>query len=160
MGKFHQGTYQVQNPGKYVGNKLPTYRSSWELKFCQMCDQHPNVIRWASENISIPYRNPVTGRTHKYIPDFMIQYQDKSGDTHTELVEIKPSGQTLMENARTQAEKQQVIINSAKWAAAQQWCDSKGIRFRVVNEQSIFKTNKKKQGKRVPKSRIPPNRKR
>lgn len=159
MSKFHQGTYQIQNPTKYVGTKPPTYRSSWELRFCEMCDTHPNVLKWASENIKIPYRNPITGRVHNYIPDFMMQYQDQNGDTHTELVEIKPSGQSLLENARTHAEKQQVIINSAKWAAAQQWCDQKGIRFRVINENSIFHTNKKRQGKRIGKSRVSAKRK-
>ena len=124
-----------------------------------MCDTHPNIIRWASENIRIPYRNPITNKVANYVPDFMIQYQDKHGNQRTELVEIKPSGQTLLENARTLAEKQQVVINSAKWASAQAWCEQRGIRFRVVNEEHIFATKQKRVAKkRISKSRIPAKR--
>jgi hypothetical protein len=159
MGKWQKGVYQVQNPQKYIGAKFPTYRSSWEKRFCIMCDTHPNILKWASENIKIPYTNPATGRIHNYIPDFLIQYIDESGVQHTELIEIKPSGQTTLENARSQSEKQAVIINSAKWAAAQQWCNQRDIKFRVINEQHIFATNKKrKPNKRISKSRIPPKR--
>ena len=161
MSRWHQGTYQVQNPQKYIGHKLPTFRSSWEKRFCIMCDTHPNIIKWASENIKIPYRHPGTGRMHNYIPDFLIQYIDESGATHTELIEIKPSGQTTLESARTKVEKEQVILNSSKWASAQAWCEQRGIKFRVVNEQQIFTTNKKRNAKkRTPKSRIPPKKRR
>ena len=43
MKKFAQGSYEVQNGSKYIGKKLPYYRSSWELAFMRMCDQHPNI---------------------------------------------------------------------------------------------------------------------
>ena len=89
MKKFASGTYTVENTSKYVGNKPPFYRSSWELAFMRMCDAHPNILKWASENVKIPYQNPATGRYSNYVPDFMIQYKDKNGAEHVELIEIK-----------------------------------------------------------------------
>ena len=62
----------------------------------------PNILKWASENVKIPYRHPFTGKITNYVPDFMVQYQDKNGKTLIELIEIKPKGQTIVENAQRQ----------------------------------------------------------
>ena len=157
VNKWEKGLYHVQNPAKYVGSKHPTFRSSWERKFMEMCDAHPNIVKWASENVRIPYRHPVTGKATNYVPDFMVQYVDKDGKESVELVEIKPAGQTTMEAAgRSQRNQIEVHVNAAKWSAAQDWCKSKGIKFRVINEDQIFHTNKKRMSKkRVSKPRKP-----
>ncbi len=153
--RFASGEYLVENRTKYVGTKAPKYRSSWELAFMRMCDTHPNIHKWASENIKIPYRSPLDGKYHNYIPDFMIQYTDKNGSAHVELIEIKPSNQTTMENARNGRNQIQVALNAAKWTAAQEWCKRKGIRFKVLNEDQIFQTNKKRNPKkRISKKRV------
>jgi hypothetical protein len=155
MGKFATGKYEVVNKGKFVGNRNPTYRSSWELAFMRMCDAHPNITKWASENVKIPYRNPVSGNYTNYVPDFMIQYIDKNETPHVELIEIKPRNQTTMESARSQGQKLQTVINAAKWTAAQEWCKRKGIRFKVINEDQIFSNKKpRKAKKRISKPRI------
>lgn len=154
MAKFAQGTYEVSNTQKYVGTKAPFYRSSWELAFMRMCDAHPNILKWASENVKIPYMNPITGKYANYVPDFMIQYIDKDGKEHVELIEIKPSNQTTMENARTKGHQVQTAINAAKWTAAQEWSQRKGIRFKVINEDQIFQNNKPRNSKkRISKKR-------
>ena len=154
MSKFAQGIFEVQNHDKYVGGKAPYYRSSWELAFMRMCDAHPNIKKWASENVKIPYLHPQTGKYANYVPDFMIQYVDKDGGEHVELIEIKPANQTTMENARTIGQKWQTAINAAKWTAAQEWCKRKGIRFKVINEDQIFQNNKpRKSKKRISKKR-------
>jgi len=120
----------------------------------RMCDAHPNILKWASENVKIPYQNPATGRYANYVPDFMIQYRDKNGVEHVELIEIKPSNQTTMENARTGRNQMATVINAAKWTSAQEWCERKGIKFKVINEDQIFKNNKKRNTKkRVAKKR-------
>lgn len=156
MSKYHQGRYQVKNPHKYIGSQPPMCRSSWEMVFCKMCDEHPNIVKWASENIKIPYMNPVTNRMANYVPDFMIQYIDKDGNQHVELIEIKPSTQTTMENAKSKSDQLAIAVNAAKWEAASKWCQSQGIRFKIINEDQIFKTNKKRVAKkRISKSRIP-----
>ena len=116
---YSQGQYVVQNPEKYVGTKKPFARSSWETAFMRFCDGHPNIVKWASENVKIPYRHPFTGKYTVYVPDFFIVYQDKNGRKHAEMVEVKPMSQTTMESAgKSQAKKKQVVINMAKWEAA------------------------------------------
>jgi hypothetical protein len=86
--KFAQGKFTMVNPAKYVGTKIPTYRSSWEWSFMKFCDTNPSVQKWASEAVQIPYRDPLTGRQTVYVPDFFIQYVDKLGKMHVELIEI------------------------------------------------------------------------
>ena len=78
----------------------------------------------------------------------MIQYIDKGGAEHVELIEIKPANQTTMENARGRGQQIQVAINAAKWTAAQEWCKRKGIRFKVINEDQIFQNNKPRNPKK------------
>lgn len=143
MSKFANGKYLIKNPEKYIGKRAPTYRSSWEFTFCSFCDNNPAVINWASEAITIPYRNPVTGKNTVYVPDFLIVYVDAKQRKHTELVEIKPTKETTMESAKSYRDKLSVAINMAKWAAADAWCRANNIRFRVVTEFDIFKNHKR-----------------
>jgi hypothetical protein len=138
MAKFAQGKYTIKNPNKYVGKGQPTYRSSWEYKFMEFCDNTESVLKWASEAIQIPYRNPFTNKNTVYVPDFFIVYEDKDKKRHAELIEIKPRNQTLMESAKSNKEKAQVILNAHKWNAAKSYCAANGLVFRVINEQHIF----------------------
>ena len=77
LPRFARGKFYPKNAEKYVGLKTPTYRSSWEHAFMRLCDEHPNVYKWASESIKIPYRHPFTGKYTVYVPDFFIVYVDK-----------------------------------------------------------------------------------
>lgn len=139
MAKYAQGKYALKNPSKYAGTKTPTYRSSWEWAFMQFCDNHPSVVQWASEAIQIPYKNPLTGRATVYVPDFLVVYQDKRGNKVAELIEVKPKKETTLENAgRSKKAQAAVILNHAKWEAANRWCKQNSIRFRVVTEDDIF----------------------
>lgn len=142
--KYAQGKFTPTHPEKYAGKKEPTYRSGWEFTFMQFCDNHPNVIQWASESINIPYKNPLTGKNTIYVPDFFMVYQDKRGNRRAELIEVKPKSQTTMENARSQRDKAAVAVNYAKWEAATAWCKQQGIVFRVVTEADIYQQGKKK----------------
>ena len=38
----------------------------------------------------------------------------------------------------------QLAINRSKWTAAMAFCESAGIKFRVLTEQQLFPTGKKK----------------
>ena len=137
--KFARGKYVMSQPEKYVGNKQPTYRSSWELSFMRFCDTNKSVQKWASEAISIPYRDPLTGRQTIYIPDFFIQYIDKNNQMHVELIEVKPASQTILERVgKNKYNQAQYIKNQAKWAAANIWCKQQGIKFRILNENDLF----------------------
>jgi hypothetical protein len=142
MAKYAQGKFDIKNPEKYIGNKTPTYRSGWEFTFMQFCDNNPAVLQWASEAIHIPYRNPFTNKNTIYVPDFLMIYQDKSGKTHAELIEVKPQAQTTMESARSVRDKAAVALNMAKWQAANAWCKNNGMTFRIVTENQIFHQGK------------------
>jgi hypothetical protein len=136
--KFANGFYQITNPDKYVGKKVPHFRSSWEHTFMRFCDENPAVLQWASEAIHIPYRNPFTNKNTIYVPDFMIMYVNKNGEKFGELIEIKPSTQTTLESARSPRDQAAAVLNMHKWQAAQAWCGQNGLRFRVVTENDIF----------------------
>ena len=139
MGKFAQGRYTLKNPEKYVGTKTPIYRSSWEWSFMKTCDEHPSIEKWASEAIKIPYRDPTTGKQTIYVPDFLIVYTDQKGKKHTEVIEIKPSNQQILEKVGKNFGKQmQYVKNMAKWEAARAYCKQTGITFRVINENDLF----------------------
>lgn len=144
MSKYAQGIFVPKYPEKYVGRGSIKYRSSWEYAFMQMCDNHPSIINWASESVRIPYMNPLTGKSTFYVPDFFIVYQDKNGQNHAEVVEVKPSKEMTFENARSQRDKLAVIVNHAKWTAAYEWAKRNGIKFRIVSENEIFHQGKKR----------------
>ena len=137
--KFARGKFQMTQPEKYVGTKVPTYRSSWEFSFMKFCDTNISVQKWASEAVQIPYRDPLTGRQTVYMPDFFIQYVDKLGKMHVELIEIKPASQSILERVgKNKYNQAQFVKNQAKWASANLWCKQQGIKFRVVNENDLF----------------------
>lgn len=137
--KFARGKFTMTTPEKYVGTKMPTYRSSWELTFMRFCDTNPSILKWASEAIQIPYKDPLTGKSTVYVPDFFIQYVDKQGRMLTELIEIKPSSQQILERVgKNKFNQMQYVKNQAKWAAAGAWCKQQGLRFRILNENDIF----------------------
>ena len=138
MSKWAQGVYLVLNKEKYVGNGLPRYRSGWEHTFMTMCDNNPSILQWASESINIPYRNPFTGKQTIYVPDFLIVYVDKNQKTHAEVIEVKPSTETTLESARSPRDRAYVALNTAKWQAANAWCQQHGLKFRVITENQIF----------------------
>ena len=137
--KFARGKYEMKHPEKYVGNKVPTYRSSWEWSFMNFCDNNKSVQKWASEAIQIPYKDPLTGRQTVYVPDFFIQYMDKNSKMIVELIEIKPSSQQIIERVgKNKYNQLQYVKNQAKWQAANMWCKKQGIKFRVLNENDLF----------------------
>ena len=144
MAKYAQGIFQPTNPQKYVGRGAIHYRSSWEFVFMNFCDKNENIIQWANESIHIPYRNPLTGKNTIYVPDFLVNYMDKDGNQHAEVIEVKPSKETTMEGARSQRDRAMVAINMAKWQAAHHWCKQQGLTFRVITESDIFAQGRKR----------------
>ena len=143
MSKFAQGVYKVTNTAKYVGKREPRYRSGWEHAFMRFCDSNDNILQWASESISIPYRHPVTGKNTIYIPDFLITYRTKDNQMKAEVIEIKPEKQSVLESKASAKDRTIVAINYAKWDAATKWCRRQGLTFRVVTEDDIFRNGSK-----------------
>jgi len=135
---YRQGAYAVKNAAKYVGKGTPRYRSGWELTFMMFLDSNDNVLQWASESISIPYRNPLTGKQSVYIPDFLVTYRGRNNTTIAELIEIKPKKQSILESKASDRDRAVVALNYAKWHQATLWCKKNGLTFRVINEDQIF----------------------
>ena len=145
MAKYAQGTFVPKNAQKYIGKHTPRYRSGWELTFMTFCDNNKNVLYWASEAISVPYRNPFTGQPKTYIPDFFVVYQNKYGKAIAEVVEIKPKKQSLIESRTASARDRAVVaVNHAKWAAATAYCKMQGFSFRVITEDDLFRNGSRK----------------
>jgi len=144
MSKYSQGKYVVKNPDKYIGKGQPTYRSSWEMTFMQFCDNNPAVLQWASEAIHVNYRNPFTGKNTIYVPDFLVIYVDKNGQRHGEVIEVKPTKETSLKEAKSVRDKAAVALNMYKWEAARKFCAAQGLTFRVVTEQDIYHQGKKR----------------
>lgn len=142
--KFAKGQYNLKNPEKYIGSTAPIYRSSWEIAVMRMCDNNPAIQQWASEPVRIPYRDPLTGKQTVYVPDFLVMFEDKKEKKHVELWEIKPANQQILEKVGKNPYNQaQFVKNQAKWQVATQWAKSRGMKFRVLNENDIFHTGKK-----------------
>jgi hypothetical protein len=137
-GKFDKGYYTPVNPEKYIGSKPPLHRSSWERKVMEMFDANPNILKWSSESLKIPYQNPFTGKYTVYVPDFVVTYVDAKGNHITEIIEVKPAKETFLEQAKSQKAKAAVALNTFKWAAAQVYAKNHGLSFRVMTENNIF----------------------
>lgn len=138
--KYAKGRFNIKNPEKYSGKKVPIYRSSWEMNFMIYLDNNPHVLSWASEAIHIPYINPFTNKKTIYVPDFIMVYMDKSGQRHAEVIEIKPKKEVSIQAAgKSQIAQARAVLNSFKWKAAEIWCRSQGMKFRVLTEDHLFR---------------------
>ena len=143
---YKQGKFVPTNPEKYDG-KVDNicFRSSWELEFCKFCDRNVNILAWSSEEIVIPYVRPTDQSVRKYYPDYFIAYKNKNGDVIKELIEIKPADQTKPPRKNIKNPKQRMYeqvtyaVNIAKWTAATAWCKQRGITFRILTENQLFK---------------------
>ena len=140
----YKGYFKPKNPNKYLGDPSNIiYRSLWELKFMRYLDEHKNVLQWASEEFSIPYRSPIDGKIHKYYPDFLVKQLNKQGVTETVVVEIKPKKQSIEPKVQTKPTRRYVRevvtygINSAKWKAAMEYCEDRKWQFKVLTEDEL-----------------------
>lgn len=139
-----QGKYKPKNPQKYRGD--PTgivYRSSWELRFMSYIDNHTDVLEWASEEFSIPYRSPIDGKIHRYFPDFQVKKKGRDGLIETVVVEIKPAKETkppVVLAKPTKRYLQEVYtwgVNSSKWKAAEEYCKDRKWKFIIMTEHDL-----------------------
>lgn len=144
MTVWAQGVYVPRNANKYVGRGNPRYRSGWEFAFFNFCDNNDAVLEWASEAISIKYRHPFTGKITNYVPDVFMRYRTKNNKICTELIEIKPRKQSMIEGRMSERDRMVVAINHAKWQAAQAFCQQNRIVFRVLTEDVLFHQGRKK----------------
>ena len=141
----YSGKFQPNNPSKYLGDPSKiTYRSLLERKCMLIFDDNPNVIRWASEEVCIPYMSPVDRKRHRYYPDFLVEIKNKKGEIETLLVEVKPYKQTQLPKKPKRVTKtfineaKRYSINQAKWDAAREVCEKRGWEFKIMTEREIY----------------------
>jgi len=158
MGSWKQGTFNIRNKEKYIGSKEPFYRSSWEERFMNWCDNNPNIVRWSSEEIKIPYIISENGfsKTHNYYPDFYIEVINKEMNLKKYVVEIKPynQGPIKEENKEVYVPKppknknakslkryylecKTYMKNTLKWQAAKTYCLRNGFEFIVLTRKDV-----------------------
>lgn len=142
--KYYQGRYFPKNPEKYRGDvRNIIYRSSWERRAFRYCDLYSSILEWNSEEIIIPYRNPIDGAIHRYFPDLWIKYKAKNGTIKEAVVEIKPYNQTYLrkepqrKTAKYMEEARTYAINRSKWDAAEKWCNKNGMEFHILTEREL-----------------------
>ena len=140
----YSGTFRPRNPQKYVGDHTNIiYRSSWECRLMDWFDRNPNVISWASEEVTVPYKSPVDGKFHRYFPDFVVKIREQSGKTKTMMIEVKPKKQTMEPPMQRRVTKQYINevatwgINQSKWKAATEYCLDRGWEFKLMTEEHL-----------------------
>lgn len=115
--KFREGyLMSTKNGGKEMH-----YRSGMECDVYECLEALPEVMSYQVEPFKVQYS--FEGNIHEYNPDLSILFDDG----HVEIWEIKPANQTHLPK------------NSAKWAACQQHCESRGYSFMVLTEVGMSK---------------------
>ena len=141
----YKGKYIPINPKKYVGNSSQViYRSLWERKLMVYCDRNEKVIEWGSEEVIVPYRSPWDGKMHRYFPDFYMKVKQTNGTYKKFIIEVKPKAQ-CKEPIKTPKRKtrkwykevQTWGINQAKWKSATDYCENRGMEFKILTEDHL-----------------------
>lgn len=141
----YKGLFKPNNPKKYNGNSDNiVYRSSWEFRVMKWFDEHPNVMWWSSEELSIKYFNPIDEKIHRYFPDFIVKIKQKDNSIKVFMIEVKPFSQTQkpVQKRKTKrfiTESKTYIVNQSKWKAADQFCQDQGWEFKILTEKELFK---------------------
>lgn len=125
------------NKEKYVGNiNEIILRSSWELKFANWLDRHPDVVRWGCEIKAIPYFSRLDNCIKNYYPDFWVYLKSTTSEKRY-IVEIKPNKETKQPTEFNKYEIATWIKNQDKWQACQKWAENKGFEFLILDEYKL-----------------------
>ena len=142
--QYIQGRYKLHHPEKYQGDiNDVVFRSSWELKLNRFLDLNPAVVKWASEELVIPYYSQADGKMRRYFVDYVVQVKGESGAIKTFLVEVKPHSQTIPPKRGRKRESTylkecyEYQVNTDKWAAAHEYAKKHGMEFRIFDEYTL-----------------------
>ena len=152
---LRQGIYVPKHPEKVIqgDTKEPImFRSGWEYTAFRYCDGNSNIVRWGSEIVKIPYIHPIRGNVSNYFMDLYVEFKMNDDSIVKALIEIKPYKETIPPKRVGKNKKQQIyeeqnwIVNSAKWAATEEFCKRNGLKFLKWTEYDLVpgKINKRK----------------
>ncbi|MFK5882900.1 MAG: head completion protein [Candidatus Izemoplasma sp.] len=153
----YKGKYTPKNPRKYNGDSSKIiYRSLWERKYMVHCDTDPNIVKWSSEEVVIPYRCDTDMKMHRYYMDFWVRYSKPDPHGYLEaLIEVKPYAQTQdpltfntknpfsktkkakKKTKRILRESYTYVKNMSKWRAALKYCKKRNWRFIILTEYGL-----------------------
>lgn len=149
-GQYRQGYFLATNPQKYVGDPGKIiYRSMWEKRFCTYCDTNERVTAWGSENIQVPYLNPIDQTLKMYNLDFYLKVKQEDGSEKQFIAEVKPAKKLLkpvlpttrVNEKRMEAhilQMKEYAVNMYKFQAAKEWAKARGWEFIIVTENFLF----------------------
>jgi len=106
-------------------------------------DENPNVLKWSSEEVIVPYKSPIDGRYHRYFPDFLIRVKNKQGQLETIMIEVKPYKETREPKPQKRLTKNYLAevktwgINKNKWEAAIEFCKDRKWKFMIITEKEL-----------------------
>ena len=106
------------------------------------CDRSNSIKGWVSEEIAIPYRNPLDNKIRRYMVDFYIEVQEEKS-IKKYLIEVKPERFTKApppgkrKTKRYLQEIAQYGVNEAKWKSAKDFCKAQGMEFKIVTEKEL-----------------------
>ena len=140
----YSGRYVPIQQKKYRGDvSKVVYRSLWERRFMVYCDKSSSILEWGSEEVIIPYISPLDGRMHRYFPDFYIKVKQKDKTIKKMIIEVKPKiqcGPPKPPKRKTKRFINEVRtwgVNEAKWNAAIEWCNDRGMEFKILTEDHV-----------------------
>lgn len=137
-GRYKQGYVNPESCKKVfesLRGEPIIYRSSYELTFINWLEKNPGVEGWGSECIKIPYYNIMTGEHHTYYPDYLVKMKNGEGI----VVEIKPKDQTQRPKCNHGRVWNEWVKNLSKWKAAKKYCEDRGLKFKILTEETIGK---------------------
>lgn len=149
--EYRQGLFKLLPNTKCI-NESVEYRSQLEFEYFHKLERSNNIIKWSSEQIKVPYINPVRtkeeGRPIKnnYYVDLYVETKNMG----TLLVEIKPQKEinAIRDNKvpkRTKNKKESTyryemkmyMINRSKWMYANKFAKERGWQFICVSEKDL-----------------------
>lgn len=136
----YSGKYKIKNHNKYEGDPdKVTYRSSWEKACFVWCDSNPDVVKWSSEEVVVPYKWDIDKKMHRYFVDLKVTFKNKK----TILIEIKPDKETAPpkrpdRSKRYIGEAMTYVKNMNKWEAANNFAKDRGWEFQIWTEETLY----------------------
>ena len=97
------------------------YRSGLECHVYECLEEINEVLAYDAEPFEVEYFHE--GQKHNYLPDLSLQLTGG----RIQIWEIKPSDQTSLP------------VNIAKWSACENYCQSRGWKFKVITEKGLEK---------------------
>ena len=139
---YKQGFFYPRNLDKFVGKENKAiYRSGLELEYFRILDKNPNVLKWGSEEVVVPYF--FENKWHKYYVDLFVVFKFCES-VKKYFIELKPYSQTVEPKVSKRKKQMSMLYeakqwakNQAKWKAATDYAKKNGWEFHILTEKDL-----------------------